>query len=258
MARSATDDSQRSRAGKYFSLVSLGQSALTLVLIFLCLLAAQWQYHRGTARSHANGIIRTNQILPPLSSTDLAAVTDPASKQWRSATLTGSFDQSHQLLVRDRYSQGRFGFEVLNLFHDNTGKNYWIDRGWVVAGKSASTPPTISALTDQKITITARIRSDDLTHQIAGSFFASIPSKRSSTALENAQGVSAAPYYLDLLTPSTAPTALTPIELPDLSNGPHFAYALQWVFFAIIIVIGRIAIFREFGARKDQSRDLEL
>ena len=247
-----------SRKSKYFSLLSLGQSALALLLIFLCLLAAQWQYHRGVHRSHANGLIRTNQILPALNSQELSAVSDPISQQWRSATLTGSFDQSHQLLVRDRYSQGRFGFEVLNVFHDNTGRNYWIDRGWVAAGKSASTPPTIPVLGKEVITITARIRSDDLSHQIAGSFFATIPTKHASTDLTTAQGVNAAPYYLDLLTPTTPPAYLTKIDLPDLSNGPHYAYALQWLLFAVIVVVGRIAIFREFGARKDQSKDLEL
>jgi cytochrome oxidase assembly protein ShyY1 len=247
-----------SRKSKYFSLLSLSQSALALLLIFLCLLAAQWQYHRGVARSHANSTIRNNQSLPPLSAAQLAHVQDSASEQWRAAILSGTFDQSHQLLVRDRYSQGQFGFEVLNLFHSEDGQNYWIDRGWVAAGKSASTPPTIPALSSELVTITARIRSDDLTHQIAGSFFATIPSKRTSTHLDSVQGVRAAPYYLDLLAPKSAPIALTRIELPDLSNGPHFAYALQWLLFAAIILIGRIAIFREIGARKDQSTSPEL
>ncbi len=247
-----------SKKSRYFSLLSLGQSALALLLIFLCLLAAQWQYHRGTARSHANGVIRTNQILPALTSTELAQVSDPVASQWRTALLSGTFDQSHQLLVRDRYSQGRFGFEVLNLFHDVNGQNYWIDRGWVAAGKSASTPPSIPVLAGNPLSITARIRSDDLTHQIAGSFFATIPTKRSGIQLNSVQGVRAAPFYLDLIRPEMAPIALTKIDLPDLSNGPHFAYALQWVFFAIIILVGRIAIFREFAVRKDQSRDLEL
>ena len=30
-----------------------------------------------------------------------------------------------------------------------------------------------------------------------------------------------------------------PVELPELSDGPHMAYALQWLFFAGLVVYGR-------------------
>jgi surfeit locus 1 family protein len=30
-----------------------------------------------------------------------------------------------------------------------------------------------------------------------------------------------------------------PVELPELSDGPHMAYALQWVFFAGLVIYGR-------------------
>ena len=33
-------------------------------------------------------------------------------------------------------------------------------------------------------------------------------------------------------------TPLEPAELPDLSNGPHFFYGLQWWFFGLLAVFG--------------------
>ena len=33
-------------------------------------------------------------------------------------------------------------------------------------------------------------------------------------------------------------TALEPVELPELNNGPHFFYGLQWWFFAALAVFG--------------------
>ena len=33
-------------------------------------------------------------------------------------------------------------------------------------------------------------------------------------------------------------------QLPELSDGPHMAYALQWIFFAGLVVYGRILIRR--------------
>jgi hypothetical protein len=52
-------------------------------------------------------------------------------------------------------------------------------------------------------------------------------------------------FYLDLLSgsdPSLTPKV--PAQLPSLSDGPHMAYALQWLFFGGLIIYGRILIRR--------------
>ena len=52
-------------------------------------------------------------------------------------------------------------------------------------------------------------------------------------------------FYLDLVSGSTP--NLTPqvsAQLPELSDGPHMAYALQWLFFGGLVVYGRILIRR--------------
>jgi hypothetical protein len=33
-------------------------------------------------------------------------------------------------------------------------------------------------------------------------------------------------------------TKLEPVELPELNNGPHFFYGLQWWFFGVLAVFG--------------------
>ncbi len=35
-----------------------------------------------------------------------------------------------------------------------------------------------------------------------------------------------------------AETALEPAELPELNNGPHFFYGLQWWFFGVLAIFG--------------------
>jgi surfeit locus 1 family protein len=52
-------------------------------------------------------------------------------------------------------------------------------------------------------------------------------------------------FYIDLL--SGSDVELTPAvtaQLPELSDGPHMAYALQWIFFGGLVVYGRILIRR--------------
>lgn len=226
---------------RFFRPSELIQTALALALVFLCLLASQWQLHRGQARSDLNKVITQNLAAAPLNSVAFLRL-NPSRDQLRSAKISGNFDLSHQLLVRDRYNNGVYGFEVLQLFQTANGAKYWVNRGWVKAGKDAKTAPTIPPITNQLLSINIRIRAENLAPQIAGSFFAVSSPKRISH-LGNVQGVGAANYYLDLL-PSDLISPLTEIETPEISNGPHFAYAIQWLAFAVMICIGRFLLFR--------------
>jgi hypothetical protein len=46
-------------------------------------------------------------------------------------------------------------------------------------------------------------------------------------------------------------TPEVPAQLPELSDGPHFAYALQWILFAGLVIYGRYLIRREVLPRKE-------
>jgi len=228
---------------RFFSFSEILKSSVALVLIALCLLASQWQWNKGQTQTSQNSIIKANIIKSPLGS--LASVAVPIDYQWQRASLAGHFITDKQILVRNRYYQGQYGFEVLHLFQSAQGK-IWINRGWVKAGTTAETPPQIPAISTIDTRILTRIRSEDLSRQLQGSFFA-LPHK-SQSAFTSAQQFSESDFnfYLDLLqsdTPQNKP--LSPIDLPDLSNGPHYAYAIQWLAFALLTLIGRGLLFRE-------------
>jgi len=230
---------------KFFSPASLLQSFVALVLVAACLYAAQWQFSRGADQSATNKIIAANLDLPSLTMNDVADL-DPVTTQWRKINLTGKFSQDKQELVRNRYYEGKFGFEVLTLFTAANGENFWVDRGWVAAGPNAATPPAVEPISNENLEITARIRSENLSRQLQGSFFVTRASNEKPESIAKLQGVDANPYYLDLLgSPNGQVKPLTEIELPELSNGPHYAYGIQWLAFALLALIGRFLLFRE-------------
>ena len=230
---------------RIFNPVSLLQSFVALVLVAGCLFAAQWQFGRGSTQSETNRIIAANLDLPSLSMQDIADL-DSVRNQWRKISLTGKFSQSHQELVRNRYHEGKFGFEVLTLFSTTDGENFWVDRGWVAAGPNAATPPKVEPIASGTMEILARIRSENLSRQLQGSFFVTRVSSEKPKSIEKLQGIDANAYYLDLLgSPDGRVKPLTDIELPELSNGPHYAYGIQWLAFAVLALIGRFLIFRE-------------
>jgi surfeit locus 1 family protein len=231
---------------RFLKPVELAESGIALLLIFGCLLASQWQFHRGENRAAQNRLIRGNISTPVSSLSDLSLI-DPIKNQWRTFQITGHFDLAHQALIRDRYSQGRYGFEVLQLFVTSTNGRIWVDRGWVMAGSSATTPPTIKEVTTGELTLDLRVRSEDVSKQLAGNFFAT-SIKSSLPNLSKLQSQGAKPYYADLIrahgTSNAESALLTPIDLPDLSDGPHYAYAIQWLAFGLMVLIGRVLLFR--------------
>ncbi len=66
-------------------------------------------------------------------------------------------------------------------------------------------------------------------------------STRSISSVQIGEAVDREVYggFVDLRSEDPAPeTALEPVALPDLDNGPHFFYGLQWWFFGVLAVFG--------------------
>ncbi|NBV66001.1 MAG: SURF1 family protein [Actinobacteria bacterium] len=222
---------------KFFFLKSL----VALALIFLCLIAAQWQYHRGVDRHARNSLIEANIAAPEMSL--VAATKDLKKNEWRIVRTSGRFDSSQTILLRNRYFEGKYGFEYLTLFVTPDGAKFWIDRGWLVAGKDALTAPIVPVTPTGMVELVGRLRLDTSLPQ--GSFFALPTSGDGLVSKWNAQNaVETEPFYLDLQSGSWLSAVKVPAQLPELSDGPHMAYALQWVFFAGLVGYGRILIRR--------------
>lgn len=221
---------------------ALFKSLVALLLIIFCLWGSQWQYHRGVDR-HARNAVIEERIAK--SAIELNSVTDNLpDNEWQTVSTAGTFDIEKQILLRNRYNDGKYGYEVLTLFRSNENKSFWVDRGWVEAGATATTPPVVTALPQGEVSITGRLRLDSSLPR--GSFFA-LPGKGEGLVAElNAQSqLNTEKFYIDLL--SGSDTSLTPevtAQLPELSDGPHMAYALQWIFFGGLVIYGRILIRR--------------
>lgn len=218
------------------------KSLVALLLILLCVWAAQWQYHRGVDRHARNTVIEERIAKSPI---ELNAVTgELLDYEWQAVSANGTFDTKKQILLRNRYSEGKYGYEVLTLFTANDNRIFWVDRGWVQAGATATTTPVVPAVPTGQVSITGRFRLDSSLPR--GSFFA-LPGNGEGLVSElNAQSqLNTEKFYLDLL--SGSEISLTPAvtaQLPELSDGPHMAYALQWIFFGGLVVYGRILIRR--------------
>ena len=218
------------------------KSVVALLLIAGCLWASQWQFQRGIDRQDRNQTIESQLELPTVELKNIDR--NFASFEWRTVNANGAFDAAKQILLKNRYFEGVYGYEVLTRFTADDGRSFWVDRGWVKAGKDATTAPEVTAPPTGQVSITARLRLDRSLPQ--GAFFAlpesggGMISKLNAQADSNSEG-----FYLDLLSGSVSSlTPTVPAQVPELSDGPHLAYSLQWIFFAGLIIYGRILIRR--------------
>ena len=217
---------------------------LAVALMGLCLWASHWQYARGVARHHRNFVIAShvNQTITTLD----AIGPNVAGAEWRKVSITGRFDPRHQILLRNQYSQGAYGFDLLTLFTDSRSRSFWVDRGWIAPGKNATSTPELPETSSSVVAIVGRIRLENSLPQ--GSFFAITPGSKDLISKWNAQSKTSGKtenFYVDLLSASDpAMSPAVPVELPELTDGPHMAYALQWLFFAGLVGYGRLLLRR--------------
>ena len=218
------------------------KTLIALLLIVGCLWASQWQYQRGIDRHQRNSAIEAAVLRPIISLDEVAE--DAIAFEWRTIETTGEFDPENQILLKNRYFEGVYGYEVLTRFQLLDGRNLWVDRGWVKAGKDARTAPVITPIPKGDVAIKARLRLDRSLPQ--GAFFALPATGAGMISKLNAQsGLKSEGFYLDLISgedPLLKPKVAA--QIPELSDGPHLAYALQWIFFAGLIGYGRILIRR--------------
>jgi cytochrome oxidase assembly protein ShyY1 len=222
-------------------------STLAVVLIFGCIQGALWQYDRHQVRHDKNSLILANINKPAITESQLINLYDD-ERAWRETLITGSFVPAKEILVRNRYHEGKYGFGVITLFKSEQDNFYWIDRGWVVAGKDALTPPITTPVTDDKVEILARVRIANIEDQVAGSVFA-VPNGEDGKQLEKwnqTESVTTQDLYLDLIStsyPQFDPEV--PSILPEISDGPHLAYSLQWLIFAFLVALALFLVIRE-------------
>ena len=202
---------------------------LAIAISLLCLVAGRWQFDKGITISHRNRDITSKSLLAPEPN---PYSIDTFKDQWRKFQIDGEFLFNYEL-VRNQYENGQFGFHVLQEFKSKSLGLIQIDRGWVKAGANASTPPLVPEVAAGPDRLILRLRSEFLNRQLGGSLFA-LPAKYLNRKIA----------YYDLIS-GQVNQPLTFISLPELSTGPHFAYAIQWLFFAILILVARALFYKK-------------
>ena len=143
----------------------VGFTLLSVFFVLLFIRLSVWQVSRLHERQRANDVVRAHLAAPALPYAGMAtlAATDHAfatDQQWRSVRVSGHWDPTHQILVRNRASDsGDTGYEVLTpLLPDGGGAALLVDRGWIPSGSTPAAPDSVPAAQSGTVTVTARLQ----------------------------------------------------------------------------------------------------
>ncbi len=213
--------------------------AVVVLLCYVAWLLGQWQFQRLDARQDRNAVVRVNEDRDPADVADVLAPgrTVAAEDEWRRVTATGQYDEANTIVVRYRTREGKSGIDVVVPLVTTEGPTLLVNRGWLATDNQGTSPDDVPAPPTGEVTVDGWVRGDATGNGTA-------VDNRSTRAISSTRIGAAIDQetfggFVMLEAEDGDPAAdLEPVELPELNNGPHFFYGLQWWFFGGLAIFG--------------------
>ncbi len=210
-----------------------------VVLALGCFRLGEWQFDRLRDREQRNGWTRANLAAQPAPVEDVLAADRqvPASEEWLRVRATGEYDAAATVVVRYQTRDGSSGVDLVTPLVTASGTAVLVDRGWTATGNTGTVPTDLPPPPDGTVTVVGFVRADATGRgiEVQDGSTRAVSSRTIGPTLDY-------PVYagfLDAETEDPPPTEdVVRPEVPDLGEGPHLFYGLQWWFFAALAVVG--------------------
>ncbi|GAB2741666.1 SURF1 family cytochrome oxidase biogenesis protein [Nocardioides pakistanensis] len=213
--------------------------AAVVVLAYLAFRLGEWQFDRLDQREQRNAVTERNLDAAPVPVSQVLGVDEPVdpTEEWRHVTARGQYVDEETVVVRYQTRDGQSGVDVVTPLVTDDGTALLVNRGWLATGNVGTTRPDVPAAPSGEVSVTGWVRADATGDSTA-------VADRSTRAISS-EAIGATlpfPVYsgfieLDEQDPPAA-EPLQKVEQPDLGEGPHFFYGLQWWFFAALAIFG--------------------
>jgi surfeit locus 1 family protein len=223
-------------------------SILVLAAAALFVRLGFWQLARLDERRARNEAVRAATHLPPLvlePDSLPALMREPAAAVHRRARVRGRWEEG-EVVLRGRLESGRPGVHLVTpLRVADSDVRVWVNRGWVAAPDGA-TPPARPPPGPGEVVVEGllqRVPQPEGGGEPAVAGDGGVSHRRLDLALlrERSPGP-VLPLYLQQIPGGTSAGPPFAIPPPQLDEGPHLGYAVQWFSFAAIAVGGLIVL----------------
>ncbi|WP_420453519.1 SURF1 family protein [Ilumatobacter sp.] len=232
----------------------LGFHALVLAAIVVMANLGFWQLDRLDERREFNAVVAARserdpvpvgEVLDRLADGEL----DPESAEWIPVTVTGTYS-ADQVIEFNNSQGGRAGDDVLSALVTD-GPTVVVNRGFVPLGFDLPAAPSGSVEVLGWIRPSEERDRGSLTDADDGSTITEVRRIDLDLLARRFPG-EVAPVYVQLIasSPPVGPGDPDPVTPPDLGEGPHLGYALQWFTFAVAVAVGWVLAVRRSLAQR--------
>jgi cytochrome oxidase assembly protein ShyY1 len=214
----------------------------------------EWQLNRLEQRRARNATTVANEQRPvrPLAEVFTDEITE--AEQWQRVEAVGTFVADQQFIVRYRNNGGDDGYEVVTPLRTAAGV-VLVDRGFVETAQGVRIPGAAPPPPAGEVRVVGHVRRNEEGRRAALTPVNGQLRLINSDAIAAVLGYPLLNGYIGLLevTPPQS-GGLVPVELPDIDEGPHFWYAMQWFGFTGIGLLGIIVFIRaDLRARREEA-----
>ena len=220
----------------------------TLVLIRL----GFWQLDRLEERRAFNAQLELARSQPALD-LNQEQPQNIIEMEWRAVHASGKFDFKNQVALRNEYNGDEYGYHLLTPLLYN-GTAVLVDRGWIPADGNSAPEDWRKYDEAGEVHVTGQIRLGQ-TKPAFGGVDDALPENGTRLEFWNNADISriasqlpypVLPVYVQLDANENDLTPPIPFQPEiELTEGPHFGYALQWFTFAAILFLGYPFLLRK-------------
>lgn len=218
---------------------------------------APWQLHKSSTVSHRNELIAEHFDSEPAPFTSVFGAggeLNPDNEYLR-VRITGHYLPESEVVMRVRPVDSGPAYHALTPFKLSDGTAVLVNRGWT-RPDNGQLPADFPAAPSGEVTIVGYARIDEAKPHIAPSMESG---RQMVTGIDTEEiseltGMTLAKDYVQLATEQ--PGVLTAFPLPQLDNGPHLSYGIQWIAFGLLAPIGLgYFVYAELRERRREAAE---
>jgi cytochrome oxidase assembly protein ShyY1 len=204
-----------------------------------------WQLRRLDEREAFNAVVEARYDAAPRAIDDvLTPGADPADLEWTPVTVTGTYRPDETIRIVNRSQNGFAGDNIVVPLALADGRLLLVNRGFLPLGLDLPPAPEGEVEVVGRLRPSQERRTGQLTDAATGDLAEAqrVDIERLTPQL----GGEVLPMYVDRYDSTPAePVDLEPVVKPDLSEGPHLGYAVQWFIFTVAVGVGWVLAVRK-------------
>jgi surfeit locus 1 family protein len=212
----------------------------------------RWQLRRLRARRASNAILLSARSKPPLQLPDNLRRGIPIDSG-RRVEARGHFDSMDEVVIRGRVQDDAPGVQIVTPFIlDGDAGVLWVMRGFVRSPDALTPPDSVPRPVAGNTLISGLALAMPITTDSGQPLLhnGTTTWKRLDRAMLARRRPGSLPVYLLLAGDSGGPGRLAVVVPPELNDGPHLSYAIQWFGIALVVLtFGAIMLWRDGRAR---------